>query len=107
MFLPTSTSTDTMLMRRDTPADDAAIAVLARLDDKRLPAGPFLVAEMSGEIVAALSLSSGTAVADPFRPTGDAVAMLHLRAMQIGAAGEPAGSRLSRFPQRLVTAATA
>jgi hypothetical protein len=72
-----------MLMRRATAADAARIRVLARLDDKRLPSGPFLVAEVTGEVVAAISLPSGTVVADPFRPTGDAVAMLRLRSAQV------------------------
>jgi hypothetical protein len=77
-----------MLMRRATEADAARIRVLARLDDQRLPSGPFLVAEVSGQIVAALSLPSGTVVADPFRPTSDAVAMLRLRATQLRSGDE-------------------
>jgi hypothetical protein len=75
-------------MRRATIADADRIRELARLDDKRLPAGPFLVADVAGEIVAALSLSSGTVVADPFRLTADAVAMLRLRAAQVSGASE-------------------
>lgn len=77
-----------VLMRRATAADAARIRVIARLDDRRLPSGPFLVAEMSGEVAAAISLTSGTVVADPFRPTADAVAMLRLRAAQVGAGDE-------------------
>jgi hypothetical protein len=49
-----------------------------------MPAGPFLVAELGGEIVAARSLSTGGVVADPFRLTSDIVAMLRLRAGQTG-----------------------
>jgi hypothetical protein len=75
-------------MRRAAAPDAARVQVLARLDDKRLPVGPFLVAEMGGEIVAARSLSTGTVVADPFRPTGDAVAMLSLRAAQVSGSNE-------------------
>ena len=77
-----------VLMRRAAADDSARLRVLSRLDDKRLPAGPFLVAEVSGEVVAALSLASGTVVADPFRPTSDAVAMLSLRARQVGGTSE-------------------
>jgi hypothetical protein len=74
-----------MLMRRATAADTARLRTLAYLDDKRLPAGPFLVAETGGEIVAARSLATGSVVADPFRLTSDIVAMLRLRASQIAA----------------------
>jgi hypothetical protein len=77
-----------MLMRRATAADSARIWELARLDDKRLPAGPFLVAELAGEIEAAVSLSSGTVVANPFCLTADAVAMLRLRAAQVSDGSE-------------------
>ena len=74
---------DPVLVRRATAADQAGIAKLARLDDKRLPEGPFLVAEVDGTLVAAMALMSGVIVADPFRRTGDAADMLRLRAMQI------------------------
>jgi hypothetical protein len=78
-------ATEAVLMRRATTDDAFRIRTLARLDDKRLPAGPFLVAETSGEIVAARSLTTGAVVADPFRLTRDIVAMLGLRAGQLGA----------------------
>jgi hypothetical protein len=77
-----------VLMRRATAEDAARIRALAYLDDKRLPAGPFLVAETGGEIVAARSLATGTVVADPFRLTSDIVAMLRLRASQVSELGE-------------------
>jgi hypothetical protein len=99
----TSTNiTEPMLMRRATAADSARIWELARLDNKRLPAGPFLVAELAGEIEAAVSLSSGAIVANPFRLTAHAVAMLHLRAAQVSDAGELAGRprRMRRSPDR-------
>lgn len=89
-------ATEPVLMRRSTAADAARIRVLARLDDKRLPAGPFLVAEVSGEVVAALSLTSGTIVADPFRPTSDAVAMLRLRGLQVSGTNELHERRAAR-----------
>jgi hypothetical protein len=88
--------TESVLMRRASIADAARIRELARLDDKRLPAGPFLVADVSGEIVAAVSLSSGAVVADPFRLTSDAVAMLRLRAAQVGTVSGLAAHRARR-----------
>jgi hypothetical protein len=88
--------TETVLMRRASANDSARIWELARLDDKRMPAGPFLVAELGDEIVAAKSLSTGSVVADPFRPTADAVAMLELRAAQLGAVTELGAARVAR-----------
>ena len=72
-----------VLIRRAGASDQSEIRLLARLDDRRLPRGPFLVAEQEGELVAALSLSSGAVVADPFRRTRDASDMLRLRAEQL------------------------
>jgi hypothetical protein len=82
-----------VLMRRSGVADALRLRELARLDSKRMPAGPFIVADVAGEVVAAVSLSSGTIVADPFRPTGDAVAMLRLRALQVSGAAAVAAQR--------------
>jgi hypothetical protein len=72
-----------VLVRQAASRDDARIKQLARLDDRRLPEGPFLVAELGGDPVAALALPTGTVVADPFRRTADAVDMLRLRAAQV------------------------
>lgn len=63
--------------------DIDAVRLLAALDSKPLPGGAVLVAEQSGEVVAALALDSGDAVADPFKPTANAVALLRLRAKQL------------------------
>jgi hypothetical protein len=84
---------EAVLMRRANAEDTARIRTLARLDDRRMPPGPFLVAEAGGEIVAARSLSTGAVVADPFRMTSDAVAMLRLRASQVVELGSPRESR--------------
>jgi hypothetical protein len=86
-IMSTTSTAEAVLIRRATPADSAGIRTVALLDDKRMPAGPFLVAELSGEIVAARSLSTDTVVADPFRLTSDIVAMLRLRADQVSELG--------------------
>ena len=103
----TSLHAEPVLTRRAAIADATRIRVLARLDDKRMPAGPFLVADVAGEIVAAVSLSNGTVVADPFRLTADAVAMLRLRAAQVGTANALGAHRFARRQpeQRLAVAA--
>jgi hypothetical protein len=62
------------------PADSAAVARVAGRDSQPLPPPPQLVAERGGEIEAVLSLSSGAAVADPFRPTAELVELLRYQA---------------------------
>ncbi len=99
--MSTTPETDTLKIRRAAPDDTARIQTLSRLDDRRMPPGPFLLAETGGEIVAARSLSTGAVVADPFRPTSDIVAMLHLRASQMS---EPAPRRVRRGSLRYALA---
>jgi len=63
--------------------DDEALARLAQLEGRALPAGSFVVAEVGGSIVAALPLSGGAPLADPFRSTAQIMPLLKLRAAQI------------------------
>ena len=74
---------DAVLVRRARATDAASIRTLAYLDDRRLSDGPFLVAEIAGDVIAAMSMSSGQIVADPFRRTRDAEELLRLRAGQL------------------------
>ncbi len=61
--------------------DDAGLARLAELDSTdRVPPAPVLLAEVGGELRAALSLHDGSTVADPFHLTADLVALLRARA---------------------------
>jgi hypothetical protein len=66
--------------------DSSTLWQLAALDDRALPSGPFLVAELDCDVVAAVSLPSGATIADPFRRTAEATALLQLRASQLRAA---------------------
>ena len=70
-------------IREATLADSAAVDALATLDSSRRPLGRLLVAEVDGEIVAALSIDGMRAIADPFRPTAELVELLELRAAQL------------------------
>jgi hypothetical protein len=63
--------------------DARALLRLAALDSARVPDGPLLVAETDGELVAAVPLGGGRAIADPFRPTANLVGVLALRAQQL------------------------
>jgi hypothetical protein len=51
------------------PEDRAPLARLAALDSGRTLAGPVLLAEVGGEVRAALSLKDGVVLADPFQST--------------------------------------
>ena len=81
-------------------ADEAALLRLAERDSAVVPAGRLLAAETCGRLVAALSIETGTVIADPFESTADAVDLLRRRAAQIrrahGSAGPPRLPRLSR-----------
>lgn len=76
-----------VVLRATGREDEPALATLAELDGKVAPSGPSLVAEVDGSIRAALPLDGGPAVADPFRRTGDLVALLEARARQLAGGG--------------------
>lgn len=71
---------DHVVLRPATSADSAGLERLAALDSSEPLHGPVLVAEVDDVIAAALPLSGGHAIADPFRPTADLVALLEHRA---------------------------
>jgi hypothetical protein len=82
--------------------DRRALERLAQLDSRSLPPGPHLVAIRGEAIAAALSLTTGEVVADPFQRTLELVALLRLHAgSRRVARGEPA--RTPRTLPRLVT----
>ena len=56
-----------------------------------------LVAEVGGELWAAISLDDHHAVADPFRPTGELVALLVERARQLRRSQRGRPHRLPRM----------
>jgi hypothetical protein len=74
---------DGVTIRRSRAADREALQRLAQLDSRRLAGGELLVAEVDGELRAALPLEGGQPIADPFRPTAPLVSLLGLRAGQI------------------------
>jgi hypothetical protein len=70
----------TLTIRPADLADLAGLDRLAALDSAAPPTGDVLVAEVGGELWAAVELDSGAAIADPFRPSGDLVDLLRLHA---------------------------
>jgi hypothetical protein len=69
-----------LTIRTATTSDQFAIRRLAVLDSASPPTGEVLLGEMDGELWAAVSVDSGDAIADPFRPSGDVVELLRLHA---------------------------
>jgi hypothetical protein len=68
----------TVVIRAARGSDGEALERLARLDSQRPPTGDVLLAEQDGDLVAALA--GDRAIADPFRPTADLVALLRVHA---------------------------
>jgi hypothetical protein len=83
-------------VRRSVSGDESALARLASLDSASPPRGPALIAEADSRMLAALPLGSGRAIADPFEPTAELVALLELRRDQIASA-----QKAPRRPGRL------
>jgi hypothetical protein len=85
---PTVPGLDGVLLRTARADDDADLTRLAALDSASPLAGPALLAEHNGAVVAALSLSTGRAIADPFVPSLHLVELLrrHAAAAQAPAA---------------------
>jgi hypothetical protein len=66
------------------PDDAAALRHLATLDSKPVPDGALLVAEVAGELWAAVSITDeGQPISDPFRYTAELVTLLQDRARQL------------------------
>lgn len=70
-------------MRLAGPADQLALWRLAAMDSQPAPAGDVLIAEVGGSIRAAVPVAGGPAIADPFEPTANLVALLRERAAQV------------------------
>jgi len=80
----TQINTTVTIRRVDlTEADRARLATLAELDTRDTLEGPVLGAEVEGRLIAAIAVEGGRILADPFRPTSEAQAMLKLRASQV------------------------
>ena len=79
-----STRWASLTVRLATTDDRPALERLAALDGaEQAPAEPVLIGSMMARPVAALSLSDGHVVADPFAPTCELVELLRLRARQL------------------------
>jgi hypothetical protein len=92
-------SPDPILIRPATERDAAAIARLAQLDSSPAPVGALLVAEVGGELRAALRVDDHAVIADPFHRTSGLVALLAARAEHLGDRPRGARARLAHWEQ--------
>lgn len=89
-----------LTIRRADIADSGALAHLAALDSSDPPRGDALVAEVGQELWAAVEIESGSAVADPFRPSADLVELLRFRAARLRAEASGPRRRLAALLPR-------
>jgi hypothetical protein len=82
---------NSLTIRMAMPSDSGALERLAELDSAEYPVEPVLVAEVAGELWAAISLDDSQIVADPFRPTGELQFLLVERARQLRSNGRHPG----------------
>lgn len=75
-----SPTTPTISIRAAGAGDRRTIARLAALDSAPIPFGPVLLAEVDGQPRAALDVTDGRVVADPFARTAELVSLLRLHA---------------------------
>jgi hypothetical protein len=78
-----------VLIRPAYPDDRDMLGRLARLDSQRPLDEDAMIAEVDGVAVAALSLSTGRTVADPFARTAEVCCLLRMRAASIARAEQP------------------
>jgi hypothetical protein len=75
---------DDVTIRLDRAGDASRLYQLAALCRRRLAAGPFLVADVGGRIVAARPVVGGSPVSDPSRETRDIERLLEVCVAQVG-----------------------
>ena len=101
-------TTPTITIRAAYADDAAALSARAALDSVScVPDGTLLLAEVDGELRAALSLSSRTVIADPFFHTLELVALLRRHADAVGAPARAARRGLGRRRVRVRTVTAA
>ena len=79
-LMPVNTLDRTIELALAKASEPFEVERLARLDDRRVPPAPHLIARCDGEPYAALSLATGEVVADPFRRTIEVVELLRCHA---------------------------
>jgi hypothetical protein len=70
-------------VRWATPADEERLEVLAALDEAVLPPAPRLLGIVGDELWAAVSLSTGAVISDPFRRSAEVARLVSERGRQL------------------------
>jgi hypothetical protein len=89
-----SADSRSVMLRIGCPTDEKNLARLAAFDSAEPLLPPVLVAEVTGKALAALSLSDGSVIADPFAPTAGLIELLRARGRQLDSGAEPRRPRL-------------
>jgi hypothetical protein len=88
---------EAVTLRLTDAADRSALQRLAELESRWFPPpGPHLVAVTEGRVDAAISLSSGEAIADPFRRTAELCELLRVHAKSRRVARDDRRARRAR-----------
>jgi hypothetical protein len=82
---PAPATAGEITIRHATDADRPALERIAELEQRPLPDGAALVAEVDRRVVAGVSLATAEPIADPFLARGDVVQLLQVRAAQLAA----------------------
>ncbi|HEX8741571.1 MAG TPA: hypothetical protein VF712_00415 [Thermoleophilaceae bacterium] len=88
---------DTIIIRSSNEHDAPALGRLAALDSARAPSGPALIAEVDGEMRAALPMDGSRPIADPFAETTHLLELLtaHAAALEVAAPRPQRAARLA------------
>ncbi len=100
----TTTDFEAITIRAARHGDGPALARLAALDSAVVPYGRILVAEVGGEMRAALSLYDRAVIADPFHRTAELVRLLRLRAELLAGSSRTRSRRHRRRAWEIVRA---
>jgi hypothetical protein len=74
---------ETITIRPVCEDDAEAVERLAELDERPVPDGPLLLAEVEGTVEALIGLQGRETIANPFSESRAAVTLLHVRAVQL------------------------
>ena len=91
-------NTAPITIRRAHPEEQGVLRIAA-LDSALVPVAPLLVAEVDGQVRAALSLDDGKAIADPFHATENLLDLLRAHAAATRRPSEGLLSRLGLRPR--------
>ena len=76
---------ETITIRPSREEDAPAVEQLAELEERGVPRGPLLLADVEGTVEAAVAIETGEALANPFVPSEEVVSLLEHRADQLRA----------------------